>query len=74
MNYSDGKKVNVGDRVELWEKKFGYVVCSMDDGIYTDEFPESDWIYLKTGVIVKMDDGQLMHYSELDYDLKLCEQ
>lgn len=72
MNYSDGKKINVGDRVELWNNKFGYVACSIDDGIYTEEFSRTDWAHLKKGVIVKMDDGQVMHYAEPDFDLKIC--
>lgn len=73
MNYSDGRIIKVGDRVELWPNKYGVVVCSVDDGIYTEEFSKSDWEYLKVGIMVKMDDGELMHYSELDFDLKLCE-
>jgi hypothetical protein len=72
MNYSDGRIIKVGDRVELWPDKYGVVVCSIDDEIYTAEFSKSDWSYLKVGIMVKMDDGELMHYSELNFDLKFC--
>lgn len=37
------------------------------------EFAKSDLEYLKIGIMVKMDDGELMRYSELDFDLKFCE-
>lgn len=73
MNYSDGRIIKVGDRIELWPNKYGVVVCSMDDGIYAEEFSKSDWEYLKVGIMIKMDDGELIHYPELDSDLKLCE-
>ena len=73
MNYSDGRIIKVGDRVELWSNKYGIVICSMHDGIYTEEFSKSDWEHLKVGIMIKMDEGGLIHYPELDSDLKLCE-
>ena len=74
MNYSDGKKVQVGDEVELWSGKFGRVVCSIDDGVYTSDYSEEDWAYLKAGVMVKMDNGELMHYSMEEPGLKLIQR
>jgi hypothetical protein len=74
MNYLDGGKVQVGDQVELWSGKFGRVVCSIDDEIYTSDYPEQDWAYMKKGIMVKMDNGELMHYSEEDPDLKFIQR
>jgi hypothetical protein len=73
MNYLDGRKVKVGDKVELWQNRYGDVVCSMDDGVYTMDYPEEDWAYLRSGILVKMDNGELMYYSVEDYDLKFVE-
>lgn len=73
MQYADGRKINVGDRVELWSGSYGLVVCSVDDKIYTNEYPEVDWGFLASGVLVKMDNGELMHYSEKDFHLKLLD-
>jgi len=73
MNYSDGRKIKVGDKVELWLNRYGSVVCSIDDGIYTLNYPEEDWAYLKSGILVKMDNDELMHYSVEDYDLRYVE-
>lgn len=73
MNYSDGRKINIGDKVELWLNRYGSVVCSIDDGAFTGDYPEEDWAYLEVGVLVKMDNGELMHYSVEDGDLKYIE-
>jgi hypothetical protein len=73
MNYSDGRKIKAGDKVELWLNCYGSVVCSIDDGVYTLNYPKKDWAYLKSGILVKMDNDELMHYSVEDYDLKYVE-
>lgn len=52
--------------LNLGQKKYGIVACSMDDGLHREEFSRSDWEYLKVGIMVKMDDGELTHHSELD--------
>ena len=71
MNYGDGRPVAVGDRVRLWEGQFGVVVCSIDAGEYTADYPEGNWAYLKSGVLIRTDKGSLFHYTEPDEDLEL---
>jgi hypothetical protein len=71
MKYTDGQNVSVGDRVELWNSQQGTVVCSIDDDKFTSEFPRSEWNYLKSGFLVRTDDGELFHYEKPDEDFKL---
>jgi hypothetical protein len=71
MKYADGRPVDVGDRVRLSEDQCGTVVCSIDAGQYTSEYPQSAWAYLISGVLIKTDDGDLFHYDEPDEDFEL---
>ena len=71
MKYFDGQSLNLNDRVQLWKNKFGIVVCIIAEGLYSDEYPKGDWEFLGKGFLVKMDDGQLIHYPEIDEDLIL---
>jgi hypothetical protein len=74
MKYSDGKEVLVGDKVKLWDGCYGVVVCSIDSGDYSSAFPESEWRYLKTGVLIDSDNGGILHYKEPNEDLELIER
>lgn len=71
MKYVDGKPVKVGDRVGLGEDRMGRVVCSMDDGVYTDGHPESAWGDLGRGVMIEFPKWGLVHYEEPEEDLEL---
>jgi hypothetical protein len=68
MKDCNGQEVRRGDRVRLWEGEHGTVVCSMDGGEYGAEYPESEWSYLKSGVLIKSDTFGLFHYTEPDQD------
>ena len=70
MKYADGRDVAVGDRVKLWQDQCGTVVCSIDKKNFTAEFPESEWGYLGSGVVVQTDTGGLFHYKEADEDFE----
>ena len=71
MKYTDNEVVKVGDEVELWAGCNGVVVCSIDDGEYSEKYPKKDWVYLKSGVLIKTDKAGLIHYLEPDEDLVL---
>jgi hypothetical protein len=71
MKYLDGQDVTVGDRVKLWDNRHGVVVCSLDAGKFSEECPKAEWAYLKSGIIIKTDSGELFHYTEPDEDFQL---
>jgi hypothetical protein len=71
MKYGDGRHVAVGDRVKLWDDQFGIIVCSIDTGEFTKDYPKASWAYLNTGVLIKTDSGELFHYNEADEDFEL---
>jgi len=71
MNYPSGEKVVIGDRVKLWQGCHGTVVCSLDDGQYTPEYPENEWAYLKRGVLIESDEAGLIHYIQPEHSLEL---
>jgi hypothetical protein len=71
MKYFDGQPLNLNDRVQLWKNKFGIVVFIIAEGLYSDEYLKVDWEFLGKGLLIKMDDGQLIHYPEIDEDLTL---
>jgi len=73
MQYNDGRPVTVGDRVRLWENQYGVVVCSIDDAVYTADYPETAWAYLASGVLIRTDNGSLFHYTEADEDFELIQ-
>ena len=70
MKYSDGQQVLVGDNVRLGADWVGVVVCSIDDGQFTQTFPESEWDYLKVGILVKSAQAGLMHIIQPDEDFE----
>jgi hypothetical protein len=63
VNYSDGKKIMIGDRLKLWDGCFGTVVCSIDDGEYTPEHSRDHWAYLKSGVLINSTKTGLIHFT-----------
>ena len=74
MKYPSGEVVKVGDLVELWPGCHGEVVCSIDSRSYTPMLPESEWGYLKQGVLVKSDQAELIHYIEPETKMRLLKR
>ena len=71
MNYPSGDTIKIGDTLKLWKGCKGTVVCSMDDGEYSDNYTEKDWSYLKKGVLINTDVASLIHYTEPENGFKL---
>ncbi|TDQ45655.1 hypothetical protein EV696_1181 [Permianibacter aggregans] len=65
MNYVDGQSVQLGDEVLIDGRSKGTIVACIDQGIYSNKYPESDWAYLKEGVLIDTDFGGLVHYRNL---------
>jgi hypothetical protein len=72
MNYPDGQKVRLGDRVRLGQDASGIVVASIDTNEYSAEHPAAQWSYLGKGVMIDFPGTYgLIHYEEPDDDLQL---
>jgi hypothetical protein len=74
VNYPDGRKIMVGDRLKLWDGCFGTVVCTIDDDEYTPEYSRDRWAYLKTGVLIDSSQAGLIHYDVPEDSLELIER
>ena len=73
MNYSNGQEVRIGDRVKLWDNQRGTVVYSIETGEFSKDYPKTEWGYLKSGILVKTDTGEIFHYTKLDEDFDLIQ-
>ena len=71
MNYPDGKKVRMGDVLELWGNCAGKVVCSIDDDEYPDEETKCNWQYLESGILVDTSEAGLIHLLEAEDSFRL---
>jgi len=71
MKYLNGQEVRLGDNVKLWSDAEGIVVCSIDTNEYSKEYPESEWGYLKKGVLIKSPQAGLIHYMEPETTMEL---
>ena len=74
MRYPDGQDVKLGDKVQLWAGSEGIVVCSLDTQEYSAEYPEAEWRYLKTGVLIRSDAAGLIHCLEPESGFQLIER
>ena len=73
MKYPNGQEVRVGDRVKLWDNQRGTVVCSIETGEFSKDYPKTEWGHLKSGILVKTDTGEIFHYTEPDEDFELIQ-
>lgn len=74
MKYPNGDQIKVGDILQLWEGCEGIVVCSIEDSVYSSEFTENDWAYLKEGILIKSDSAGIIHYTEPEESFKLLKR
>jgi hypothetical protein len=71
MKYPSGDEVRIGDRLRIGPSLLGTIVCSIDSGEYSPDYPKEQWAYLGRGVIVLTETAGLIHYKELDHDMQL---
>lgn len=65
MKYSSGQEVKLGDQVKLGNDDSGEVVCIIEGNKFTENFPKSEWGYLKQGMLVKFQQYGLLKQSVL---------
>jgi hypothetical protein len=71
MQYPDGQTAHLGDRVQLWRDAEGVVVCSIDTGEYSPDYPESEWSYLSEGLLILSSEVGLIHYLAPESSFRL---
>lgn len=63
--YDTGEELHIGDRL-IADGMTGTVVCVIDRGEYSSDYPESAWSYLERGFMFMADDGVLIHFDRVD--------
>jgi len=61
MKYRDGVEIRINDRVTFDDHSKGVGVFSIDTAEYSMEYPESDWAYLKLGIMINSEKLGLVH-------------
>ena len=69
MKFSNGREAQIGDMFKFGNGTKGTVVCSMDLGQYSVEYPKEQWGYLLEGVMVETEVMGIVHYTEPDPDM-----
>lgn len=63
-------KMNVGDIVADQAGLQGRLVANIDRGQFSQEYPQSEWAYLATRLLVDTPEAGLVHYKDAE-DLTL---
>lgn len=61
--------MRIGDKVMLPGRMPGVVVCVIDTGEFSDEYPEGKWGYLKVKMMIEGPDFGLAHAEEYQVTL-----
>jgi hypothetical protein len=70
MNYGNGLKVMMGDKVRIGSEITGTVVCLLEAGGYSKNYLESDWSCLEEGILIEFSQLGLVHYrTKLEQDV-----
>ena len=74
MFYKDGNKIELFDFVSVGVESYGRVVCIVEEGVYSTEYPKEDWEYLEKGLLIEAEAFGLLHVVEPDCDLVLIKR
>ena len=66
MNYLDGSKICVGDKVIVEGVAFGTVVISFDDQEFSQDYPKVDWPTDKEGIMIVFTNGAILYIENLE--------
>lgn len=70
MNYLNGQRVQVGDRIRIGNDCESVVVCVFDSGEFSHSFPQKEWDYLKEGFLVISPGMGVVHYPKMNPEVK----
>lgn len=71
MKYTSGEDLRVGDTVSLGGGVEGSVVALVGDGVFSNDFPGSEWGYLRVGFLVLSPQIGLVHFPKMIPDVRL---
>ncbi len=71
MKYPSGKEAQLGDVVRVGESDEGHVVCSIDSDEFSYRFPNTEWGYLRQGILVEFERFGLVHYRQPEHGMVL---
>ncbi|WP_313759708.1 hypothetical protein [Diaphorobacter nitroreducens] len=74
MMYFSGSPILLGDRVGLGGGVTGIVVAVIDSGLYSEDYPEREWAYLNSGVLIETAEAGLIHRPVAGDDFDLLER
>ena len=63
--YNDASRIRVGHRV-IYNNQVGTIVVVIDDDEGSLGFPVENWSFLKTGFVIRFDNGALLRLEGVD--------
>ena len=69
MNYIDGRRVQLLDRVLLYAEWPATIVAIIPEGEFSSEYPREKWEYLKEGLLLHDDKVGIVHFTDPIEDL-----
>lgn len=64
MNYQNGDNVALGDIVSLGGGIQGAVVAVLGDKKFSPRYPEKEWGYLGSGILVESNEAGVVHVEQ----------
>jgi hypothetical protein len=68
MNYNNDTPIGLGDKV-IYAGKPGRIVFIIQENAFLAGFKADDWAYLKQGIGLQLEDGELFCLDAADEDL-----
>jgi hypothetical protein len=61
---ASGRGIHLGDIIEVRGRLRGVVVCVIDDGEFTADYPKAEWAYLERGVLLDTAEAGVVHCTD----------
>lgn len=67
MKYMNGKDVSLSDCI-YYHNQVGTIVICFESSEYSHGFNVEDWGFITEGILIKFENGALLHLSDLTND------
>jgi hypothetical protein len=68
QRYLDSSEIHAGHRI-TYNKQSGIIVFVVEHNEYLPEFPRNEWESIKKGIMIRFDNGALLHLDSADEHL-----